>query len=244
MSLHGIVFLITIVLCIFAWCYFKLIKRAMLSFSKKNSIGLPVKSTIFMNAFQSVTYYDASKYLFIDQITLLLTYHNFPFLKYLSTSDLKSYVVLSMCLTQKAPCFYAVSKKSSFKHTGQQLSKKFLLNKTKYNVFGCVSDSITDFLMKYNIQYMYSSYLPFNTKYNNLKSNFVELKISLNEVTSELLNDFILLFENVEMEPISKVEKNTNEYEIIRKKEKANENVGVFDRLKLEIQKKNGVIKK
>lgn len=146
---------------------------------------------------------------------------------------------ISLALSCKTPCFYAYSKSSGFKHAGINFSKPYLLNTTKYYVYGLVTDLIEPFLKKYNFEYFYCSYLPSSAIGNDLKTSRVEIKADCDSVTNEFLNDFIVIFKEIRQENENKEKRILKEFNVQRQREITYEKQGTIKKMFLEASQMN-----
>lgn len=231
--------LLTIAIVLSLLCYY-LIKRTRsitLEAAESKRLKLPILESITPNCSQSISIYDTQSSKTIQKAFTTVTVRSGLDPYNLFFADGESSFYLNLVLKHKAPCFYIFNKSKPFVHPGKTFCKPYLLNKSKYAVFGTVSDKLSDFLHKFDFDYFYSSYLPSNFDEKDLNANTVELKIPLNSVNQELLDAFIEIFETVEHESENKYQRIIKEFELMRKQQLSKENQGILQQINNELLK-------
>lgn len=229
---------ISLLLCFTVMVLITMTKKHVRKLSDNLKTSLPVKSRYFPNAFQSISVYDTASLPFINYAFSTITVRRLPDPLYFVTSMNTSLLIVNLVLSHKSPCFYIHKGSVPLVHPGKQLSKPYLLNKSSYKVLGYVTEDIYNFCQKHEIEYMYSSYLPASFNQRDPQSSLVELKIKLDKVKEDLLEDIFSIFASLPFEPDNKYQRIIKEFALLRNQDKKRENLGFFDRLAEEMKAK------
>ncbi|KAI5148184.1 hypothetical protein ENBRE01_0172 [Enteropsectra breve] len=211
----------------------------------KYRLPLPVKYFVRPNTHQCVTVYSTEAKNGIEAKTITTTLSlaklTDPYSIYFDTQPAMLHI--NVQLSYPSHCFYIHSKRYIFSHLGKDLSKVYLLNKTSYKMSGTISDKVDAFAQKHLFCHLYSSYIPENTECPFIKeNNFIELKIKLEEVTPEILADFVELLKSLPKITAKQQEKKLAEFSGLKNKLYRKENASFWakmsDQIKVEAQKK------
>lgn len=217
--------LLSILASIFTYFFVKRSKSKTINESIKRTFKLSIKESCSPDFLQAINIYDTSKNL--AHINTLFTTLNYP-IPFFSNLDC---FFINLNFDIKTPCFYIFKKSIQFNHGGKGFSKPFLLNKSKYFVFGNISDLLHDFICKFDFEYFYCSYVPENSLESEKKYSTVELKTNLESVDAEFLDAFLKIFSTVEYENENKSQRIIKEYRLKRAQEESSENLGFFQKL-------------
>lgn len=178
-----------------------------------------------------------------DKITDLFTTTTFRHvlgIHQLFSTDRNSTFHINVVFSIRTPCFYLYKKSVPFSHAGKNFAKPFLLNKSKYFVYGNITDQLHDFACKFDFEHFYSSYLPISCSETEMKYSTVELKAKLESVDNEFLVKFLEIFSQVQYENENRCQRIIKEFRLARASEEAFDNLGVLQKVdKLLSEKKN-----
>lgn len=232
-----IVFISSLILALVAFYLSVLIRRKTQRNSKELQLSLPVLGSVTPNIHQVITYYSSGTLDTVEYLFTTYTFCDIPFFKYLLPSTVKSTLHINVGLNKKSPSFFIYKKNISLNHSGKSLSKKYLLNQSKYNVFGVVTDEIDNFILKYDFDYFYSSYLPQNFTDRILQFNCLEIKIDSNLVNEKFLTDFLSVLKNLQSESDGRCQRIIKEHDLLRKQDREKNNKGFLDKVKEQAKK-------
>lgn len=214
--------------------------------SETRRLNLQLKDSYFPNYFQAINVYNPSCGLeggcgdkkatlhltsnamaLFTTVTLRSRLDVYAFL----CSDGISTFHINLDFAIRTPCFYIYKRSVPFAHAGKTFSKPFLLNKSKYHVYGSIPDILHDFICKFDVEYFYSSYLPVSCLENEKKYSSVELKAKLKSVDDEFLSMFLQIFSHVEYENENKYQRIIKEFRLMKSQEEAYEKLGFLQKL-------------
>ncbi|ELA42628.1 uncharacterized protein VICG_00380 [Vittaforma corneae ATCC 50505] len=237
--------LFTFLCSLLAYFLIQRIKSRLTKESEARRFNMQLKSTYFPNYFQAIDVYSLSGESVNNEDKKVVS--NLPknVVTLFTTTTLRSrcdiYALLytdgistfhiNLDFAIRAPCFYIYKKSIPFIHVGKTFSKPFLLNKSKYHVYGNISDILHDFICKFDVEYFYSSYLPTTCSENEKKCSTVELKARLDSVDGEFLCMFLKIFSHVEYENENKYQRIIKEFRLMKSQEEAYENLGFLQKL-------------
>lgn len=204
----------------------------------KNKLNLPVLSCITPNSFQCVLVYDSKSLSNVACAFSTTTLRKLPDLLSFIRSETGDFITFNLILEKKVPNFYIFSKFANFFHPGKELSKKYLLNKTPYGMFGCITDELYNFCKKYKVQYFFSSYLPENLFDKDLESSHVELRMHISDFKEGTGESFLECISGLNAEADTITQRIKKEFDLIRNRQKAFDNLGFFEKFKKELKAK------
>ncbi|KAM0680699.1 hypothetical protein GINT2_000969 [Glugoides intestinalis] len=216
---------------LFSYVLIKRSKKQVLAITDMKRLKFKLKNICFPNSFQSISIFDTEESKAIQQAFTTITLRTGGDVYNALMTDKNSSFHLNLSLSSKAPCFYVKKKDSTFEHVGMKFCKPFLLNRSKYIVIGNVSEKLHNFLCKFDVEYIYSSYLPVSYSGKDLKTSCVELKAPLEAIDDELLGDFLDIFSTVEHEQEGKYQRVFKEFLLERAHNEAKERLGFFAKL-------------
>ncbi|AFN83392.1 hypothetical protein EROM_071410 [Encephalitozoon romaleae SJ-2008] len=162
-------------------------------------------------------------------------------LSYLFGPVPKENFILTGQLKARVPCVYVFRKSLPLRHYGLKYTKKCLLaNIPGYKAFGPLEEKHLEFIKKYEVLTFFISYAPLNIEDPADFESLVFLKASLPLLNStEFIDDFLALFDNVTLESGKKFLEMKQGYKKDIEVLKAKENRSLGEKLASRIREKS-----